>query len=502
MINFPFKNSILSSLIKQRISNLKKMRENPIKCQQKVFDYLVSKGRNTQFGIDHSFNKIQSYDDYINLVPARKYEEIFPYIEKIRNGKENILWPEKTKVFAKSSGTTNEKSKYIPLSYDTLHNCHFKGGKDMLCIYLNNNPESKIFNGKGIILGGSKQINSNFIEGDLSAILLENFPFWVNTHRLPDIKTATMKNWDEKIKKITDQSINKNITSLSGVPSWMLLLLKNIIEKARVKNITEIWPDLELYIHGGINFTPYINQFNSLIPSSKMNYLETYNASEGFFALQDKKNSKEMLLMLDYGIFYEFISKEDLNNNVKNYVSLKDVKTNIDYAMIISTNSGLWRYNIGDIISFTSTNPFRIVIKGRTKNCINTFGEELMVHNSDEAINEACKKTNCKIVDYTVAPIYMSNSSGAHEWAIEFEKQPNDIKDFITIIDEKLKDINSDYEAKRFKNLILNKPKLTNIKNGVFLSWLKQKNKLGGQNKIQRLKEERVFIEEIKKINS
>ncbi len=478
------------------------MRENPIKCQQKVFDYLVSKGRNTQFGIDHSFNKIQSYDDYINLVPARKYEEIFPYIEKIRNGKENILWPEKTKVFAKSSGTTNEKSKYIPLSYDTLHNCHFKGGKDMLCIYLNNNPESKIFNGKGIILGGSKQINSNFIEGDLSAILLENFPFWVNTHRLPDIKTATMKNWDEKIKKITDQSINKNITSLSGVPSWMLLLLKNIIEKARVKNITEIWPDLELYIHGGINFTPYINQFNSLIPSSKMNYLETYNASEGFFALQDKKNSKEMLLMLDYGIFYEFISKEDLNNNVKNYVSLKDVKTNIDYAMIISTNSGLWRYNIGDIISFTSTNPFRIVIKGRTKNCINTFGEELMVHNSDEAINEACKKTNCKIVDYTVAPIYMSNSSGAHEWAIEFEKQPNDIKDFITIIDEKLKDINSDYEAKRFKNLILNKPKLTNIKNGVFLSWLKQKNKLGGQNKIQRLKEERVFIEEIKKINS
>ena len=502
MINFPFKNSILSSLIKQRISNLNKMRENPIKSQKKIFNYLIDKGKNTMFGIDHSFNKIQKYEDFIQLVPSRKYEEIFSYIEKIRNGEENILWPEKTKLFAKSSGTTNARSKYIPLSYDTLHNCHFKGGKDMLAVYLQNTPESKIFEGKGIILGGSKEINSNFIDGDLSAILLENFPFWVNTHRLPDIKTATMKNWDEKIKKITEQSINENITSLSGVPSWMLLLLKNIIATAGVKNINEIWPDLELYIHGGINFTPYINQFNLLIPSSKMNYLETYNASEGFFALQDRTNSKEMLLMLDYGIFYEFISKEDLDNKVNNYLSLEDVKTDIDYAMIISTNSGLWRYHIGDIVRFTSTNPYRIIIKGRTKNCINTFGEELMVYNTDVAIFEACKRTNSKITDYTVAPIYMSDNSGRHEWAIEFEKQPEELQNFIEIVDEKLKSINSDYEAKRFKNLILDKPKITNIKTGIFYNWLKQKNKLGGQNKIERLKERRDFIDELKNLNS
>ena len=498
MINFPFKNSILSSLIKVRINNLEKMIENPIITQDKVFHKLIQTAKNTKFGIEHSFDKIKNYNDYKEIVPDRKYEDLFPYINEIRKGKKNILWPNSIKLFAKSSGTTNAKSKYIPLSYETLNECHFKGGKDMLAVYLKNNPDSKIFNGKGIILGGSKEINTNYIEGDLSAILLENFPFWVNTHRLPDIETATMKNWNEKLEKITNQSINQNITNLSGVPSWMLILLKNIIKQAGVKKITDIWPNLELYIHGGVNFSPYKNQFNSLISSKNMNYLETYNASEGFFALQDRKDAKDMLLLLEYGIFYEFKNIKGLNEN---YISLKDVKTEIDYEIIISTNSGLWRYRIGDIVRFTSTNPYRIIIKGRTKNCINTFGEELMVHNTDQAISTACKKTNCKIVEYTVAPIFFKDASGAHEWAIEFEKLPKEIDMFNQILDEKLKQINSDYEAKRSGDIIIRKPKINIIKNGIFFYWLKTKNKLGGQNKIVRLSEKRKFIDELKQLN-
>ena len=498
MINFPFKNSILSSLIKSRINNLEKMIENPIITQDKIFHKLIQTAKDTKFGIEHSFDKIKDYNDYKEIVPDRKYEELFPYINEIRKGKKNILWPNSIKLFAKSSGTTNAKSKYIPLSYETLNECHFKGGKDMLAVYLKNNPDSKIFNGKGIILGGSKEINTKYIEGDLSAILLENFPFWVNTHRIPDIKTATMKNWNEKLEKITNQSIHQNITNLSGVPSWMLILLKNIIKKAGVKKITDIWPNLELYIHGGVNFRPYKNQFNSLISSKDMNYLETYNASEGFFALQDRKGAEDMLLLLEYGIFYEFRNIKELNED---YISLKDVKTEIDYEIIISTNSGLWRYRIGDIVRFTSTNPYRIIIKGRTKNCINTFGEELMVHNTDQAISAACKKTNCKITEYTVAPIFFEDTSGAHEWAIEFNKLPKEIDVFNQILDEELKKNNSDYEAKRSGDLILRKPKINIIKNGIFFYWLKTKNKLGGQNKIIRLSEKRKFIDELKQLN-
>ena len=474
------------------------MIESPIITQDKILNKLIRKAERTKFGIEHSFNKIKNYGDFKRLVPDRKYEELFPYIDEIRNGKKNILWPNSIKLFSISSGTTNAKSKYIPLSNETLNDCHFKGGKDMLAIYLNNNPNSKIFNGKGIILGGSKEINSKYVEGDLSAILLDNFPFWVNTHRIPDIKTATMKNWDNKLEKIINQSINQNITNLSGVPSWMLILLKNIVKKAGVKNITEIWPNLELYIHGGVNFSPYKNQFKSLIPSKKMNYLETYNASEGFFALQDRQDANDMLLLLDYGIFYEFKNIKEVD---KNYISLKDVKTKTDYEIIISTNSGLWRYRIGDIVRFTSISPYRIIIKGRTKSCINTFGEELMVHNTDQAIFEACKKTNCKIVEYTIAPLLFKDSSGAHEWAIEFENLPKNINLFSQILDQKLKKINSDYEAKRSGNLILREPKISIIKNGVFFDWLKKRNKLGGQNKIVRLSEKRKFIDELKKLN-
>ena len=299
MSRLSFKNIILSSILKKRINQINRISENPIETQKKTLKYLIDRSRETEFGIEHSFNRISNYETFIKYIPIRDYEELFKYIKKIREGKKNILWPGEIRNFAKSSGTTNAKSKFIPLSKETLYNCHYKGGKDMLALYLNSNPNSKMFDGKGIILGGYEEKNNKYIDADLSAILLKNFPFWVNMNRIPDIKTAIMKDWNNKLEKITNQSINQNITNLSGVPSWMLLLLQNIVLTTGANNISEIWPNLELYMHGGINFSPYQNQFNKLIPSNKMNYLETYNASEGFFAIQDRSDSKDMLLMLD-----------------------------------------------------------------------------------------------------------------------------------------------------------------------------------------------------------
>ncbi len=502
MIRFPLKNDILSTLLKRRIKQINMISENPLKAQKNTFHKLINQGKKTKFGSDHSFKDIDNYHSFIDNIPVRTYEEIFPYIEEIRAGKEHILWPGKINLFAKSSGTTNAKSKFIPLSNETLHNCHFKGGKDMLALYLKNNPESNFFNGKGIIIGGSKTSHNNLIDGDISAILLDNFPFWINTHRIPDLKTAIMKDWNKKLDKITSQAINQNITNLSGVPSWMLVLLNNIIKKTGANNISEVWPNIELYMHGGINFSPYKNQFENLIPSKKMKYLETYNASEGFFAIQDKNDNNGMLLMLDYGIFYEFIEKNKLSSASKDSITIENVKKNTEYAMIITTNSGLWRYLIGDIIEFTSINPFRIIIKGRTKNYINTFGEELMVHNSDYALSVACQDTNSELTDYTIAPIYINKNAGAHEWAIEFKKPPKSITKFKKILDLKIKEANSDYEAKRFNNLIIKEPKINIINTGVFLKWLDSRKKIGGQNKITRLNEDRTLIEEIKRINN
>jgi hypothetical protein len=497
-----FKNIILSNILKKRINHINRISENPIETQKKTLKYLINTSKNTEFGIEHSFNRISNYETFIKYIPIRDYEKLFKYIKKIREGGVNILWPGEIRNFAKSSGTTNAKSKFIPLSKETLYNCHYKGGKDMLALYLNSNPNSKMFDGKGIILGGYQENNNKYIDADLSAILLKNFPFWVNMHRIPDIKTAVMKDWNKKLEEITNQSINKNITNLSGVPSWMLLLLQNIVLTTGANNISEIWPNLELYMHGGINFSPYQNQFNKLIPSNKMNYLETYNASEGFFAIQDRSDSKDMLLMLDYGIFYEFIKKEEVNNKKYETFTIENIKEGIEYAIIITTNSGLWRYLIGDVIEFTSTNPFRLKIKGRIKNCINTFGEELMVSNTDYAIKIACQKTDNELVDYSVAPIYIDKEAGGHEWVIELSNIPKNIVGFKKILDLKLKEVNSDYEAKRFKNLVIKKPKIHLVKKGVFYKWLDKNKKLGGQNKITRLSENRKFIEELIRLDN
>lgn len=498
MLNIPFKNSILSWVIKKRIHQIELFKKYPIDAQKAVFWKLIKSAKQTKFGKDHGFKDIDSYEDFKNQVPIRPYEDFYIYIEMLRKGKEDILWPGKTKWFAKSSGTTNAKSKYIPITIEALEDSHYKAGKDMLCLYCSNHENSNIFNGKGLMLGGSQEKNSiyNFTDGDLSAILIDNFPFWVRMHRVPDSETALMGEWEDKIEKISDQAMNEDITNITGVPSWMLLLLNKIIEKKGVDNLIEVWPNLELYIHGGVNFAPYKNKFETIIPSKKMNYLEVYNASEGMFAIQDQNDSKEMLLMLDYGIFYEFIPMETFFKNQK-VIDLSEVELNKDYAIIISTNTGLWRYIIGDTVKFTSINPYRITIVGRTKSFINAFGEELVVENAETALEKISKRYNAIINEYTAYPVFKDSKNAYHEWLIEFSKPPLDIDNFQVDLDVELQNLNSDYEAKRNKNLLLSNLKIKTMEKGTFYNWLKENNRLGGQNKIRRLSNDDIIAKQI-----
>ena len=497
MIQFTLKNTLLSFLMRKRNNSIYRWINNPTKYQQIVFENLIKKGKKTKFGKDHKFHDIKDISTFKNNIPLRAYEDIEPYIKKARNNEKNILWPGKVKFFAKSSGTTNNKSKYIPITKDCLSHCHFRSGKDMLSLYENNFPKKNIYNGKGLMLGGSISKNLSNKNGDLSAILLDQFPFWVSYHRVPDISTALMKEWDQKLNKIALQAINENITNITGVPSWMLILLKRIVKISGKKNICEVWPNLELYMHGGVNFEPYRSQFDILIPNNKMNYLEGYNASEGFFGLQDLKKSKGLLLLLNNGIFYEFIEISDYNKGIRETIGLNQVRQKVNYVIIITTNAGLWRYIIGDLVCFTTTFPFRIKITGRITSCINSFGEELMVHNTDRAITYCCEKFNCSISDYTVAPIFLDEHCGCHQWLIEFNKKPENLNQFIKEIDISLKKTNSDYEAKRYKNIILQEPKLVVLENNEFYIWLKENNRLGGQFKIPRLSENRELADNI-----
>jgi hypothetical protein len=503
-MKIPFKNSFLSWLMKKRMPQIELFLKYPFQVQEDVLFNLLLKAKNTEFGTQYGFSSIKTYTDFKNQIPIKNYEELFPYIRKLRMGYENVLWPGETRWFAKSAGTTNAKSKFIPISEIALIDCHYKAGKDMLAIYCHNHSNTKLFNGKGLMLGGSQNIQTskNYIEGDLSAILLDNFPFWVNMHRIPDLQTALHPIWKEKLKQIVKQGIQENVTSLTGAPSWMLIILQKILLETKTKNISEVWPNLELYMHGGMNFSPYKEQFKKLIPSKEMNYMECYNASEGSFAIQDQTHNNEMLLMLDYGIFYEFIDMKDLKNGSKDAIGLDEVKLGNTYAIVISTNAGLWRYLIGDTIAFTSLSPFRIKIIGRTKSFINAFGEELVIENAEIAIQEACKNNNAIVKEFTAAPLYIDNkNSGAHQWLIEFEKQPNDLNAFTLELDKVLKNINSDYKAKRTNDFILKLPKVQVAKTGTFYTWLKKKEKLGGQNKIPRLNNHRRIIEDIINLN-
>ncbi len=472
----------------------------PIDVQQELLLRLIDFARNTEIGKQYDFTTIYNYKTFAERVPIQKYETVESLIERTRKGEQNLFWPSHIQWFAKSSGTTNAKSKYIPVSNEALENCHLKAGKDMLCLYINNNEEAGLFNGRGLRLGGSSAIyeDNDTYFGDLSAIIIENMPFWADFSSAPKTEVALMSEWETKMEAIVNETIDENITSLVGVPSWMMVFLNAVLEKTGKKNILEVWPNLEVYFHGGVNFNPYREQYKKLIPSKDFKYYETYNASEGFFAIQDLNDSNELLLMLDYGIFYEFIPMDKFQDEDSVAIPLQDVELNKNYALVITTNSGLWRYLIGDTIKFVSLDPYRIKITGRTKHFINAFGEELIIENAEDALKKVCKKTKSEILDYTVAPVFMDGKSkGGHEWIIEFKKAPKNIDYFAELLDNALKSINSDYEAKRYHDMTLVMPKIHKAENGLFYNWLKLKGKLGGQHKIPRLSNNRDFIEEL-----
>ncbi len=501
----PILNSIISLVNIRRLSQIEHFKSNPEEVQHEQLFELVRKASDTQLGRYYDFANVKTIKDFQDRVPVQKYEQMESVIDKVRRGEKNILWPGDIKWFAKSSGTTSSKSKFIPVSKESLEDCHFRGGKDVLAIYNRLYPETEMFSGKGLTLGGSQQLNQynrDSFYGDLSAILIGNLPFWVNFIRTPDQSIALMDKWEEKLEKMTEATVNENVTSLTGVPSWFLVLIKHILKHTGKSNLLEVWPNLELFIHGGINFGPYREQYKKIIPSENMHYMETYNASEGFFAIQDDPESSSMLLMLDYGIFYEFIPMEEWDKEYPKALTIDQVELETNYAIVITTNGGLWRYIVGDTVKFTSKYPHKILITGRTKHFINAFGEELIVENSNKAIEHACNITGAIIKDYTAAPMYMSTEEkGKHQWMIEFDKEPDNVEHFAQELDSKLQALNSDYEAKRYKSITLEFPKIEIARKNLFFEWLKKHNKLGGQNKVPRLSNNRELMEELLMIN-
>lgn len=498
-------NSIFSWVMKKRIHQMELFQKYPHDVQEELLKSLLKTAKGTEWGQRFDYGGIESYRQFNQRLPIQKYEDIKPDVDRIMQGEQNVLWPSTIKWFSKSSGTTSSKSKFIPVSTESLEECHFKAGKDMLAIYCNNHPYSKLFDGKSLMLAGSKSVNqldSGSYYGDLSAILVEHLPKWAGFRSTPDPKVALMDEWEEKLERIAEITIKEKVTSFTGVPSWMLVLAHKVLDKTGAENLLEVWPGLELFIHGGVSFTPYREQFKALIPSNQMSYLETYNASEGFFGIQDQAQVHEMLLMLDYGIFYEFIPMDVYDTNEQYAIPLWEVEAGKNYAVVITTNAGLWRYVIGDTIQFTSTDPYRFVITGRTKHFINAFGEELIMDNAEKGLAKACANTGALIKDYTAAPLYLNEGkSGAHEWVIEFEKDPESLEKFTEALDQELKSLNSDYEAKRYKNMVLNPPVIHQAKSGLFYQWLKSKDKLGGQNKVPRLSNNREHLESILSLN-
>lgn len=496
----PLVNSVASWFLKKRFHQIELFLKYPYEVQNELLMNLLDWAKQTEFGKQYEFKSIQSYREFAERVPISTYENYQHWIERSRQGEQNLFWPKPIKWFAKSSGTTDTKSKFIPVSNAALENCHYAAGKDLLCMYLNNNPDSELFNGKNLRLGGSKELyeENGTVFGDLSAILIDNMPFWAEFSSTPSNKVSLMSDWNLKMQAIVDETLNENVTSLAGVPSWMLVLLNQVLETSGQSNLLEIWPNLEVYFHGGVSFMPYKQQYKNLIPSSSFKFYETYNASEGFFAIQDQNNSDELLLMLDYGIFYEFIPMDSYGTSKEKIIPLHEVEKGKNYAMIITTNAGLWRYKIGDTVRFTCIYPYRIKVTGRTKHFINAFGEELIIENTEKALQNISRKLRFEISDYTVAPIFMEGKEkGAHEWLIEFKMPPEDLNYFSELLDNALKAINSDYEAKRYNNITLNPPKIKMARQGLFHDWLKSKNKLGGQHKVPRLSNSRVFLEEL-----
>ncbi len=500
----PIVNSIASWFLKKRFHQIELFLKYPNEVQMELLNNLIKTAKNTEIGTKYDFASINNYKTFCERVPISTYEEMGQKIERSRLGENNIFWPTPIKWFAKSSGTTAGKSKFIPVSVESLEDCHYAASKDLLCMYLNNNPESQLFVGKGLRLGGSKELykDNGTVYGDLSAILIANMPFWAEFSSTPSNEVSLMADWETKMQAIVNETVQENVTSLAGVPSWMLVLLNQVLETTGEDSLFNIWPNLEVYFHGGVSFDPYIEQYNKILPKDSFRYYEIYNASEGFFAIQDRNSIKELLLMLDYGIFYEFIPMDTYGKSSEKIIPLNEVEVGKNYAIVITTNAGLWRYKIGDTVKFTSISPYRIKVTGRTKHHINVFGEELIIENAEEALRKVTKATHSEIVDYTVAPIFMEGrEKGAHEWMIEFKTPPESLESFIEQLDNALQYVNSDYEAKRFNNTTLNLLKVIPARKNLFYDWLKKEDKLGGQHKVPRLSNSRDFFEELIKLN-
>lgn len=496
---------IAGQFFKPRQYALEKHYTQPEALQEAVRRHLLERGSNTEYGRNHLLSPKNSYEEFAKNVPVNTYEELKRDIDRMRHGEADVLWPGHVQWYAKSSGTTNDKSKFIPVSAEGLHDIHYQGGKDVVTFYLRNNPDSRLFDGKSLILGGSHSPNYNVdgsLVGDLSAILIENINPLVNLMRVPRKRTALLSDFEVKRDRIAQECLHKNITNISGVPSWMLSVLVRVMELSGKKHLEEVWPNLEVFFHGGIAFTPYRSQYEQLITSSKMHYMETYNASEGFFGIQDDPTDRSMLLMLDYGVFYEFIPLEEVGRPDATVVPLEGVEIGRNYAMVITTSCGLWRYMIGDTVEFTSKRPYKFIITGRTKYFINAFGEELIMDNAEKGLAYACEKTGAQVLEYTAAPVYMDkNAKCRHQWLIEFSKDPDNLERFAQALDGKLQELNSDYEAKRSHNVTLQHLEVVKAKEGLFNDWLKQKGRLGGQHKVPRLSNSRKNMDELLEMN-
>ena len=497
----PLLNSVIKWVNIKRNYQIQYYREYPHEIQNEILFDLLQNAQNTEWGKTHKFSDVTTHAEFQQSTPLQDYNDIKPYVDRLRNGEKDILWPGAVKWFAKSSGTTSDKSKFIPVTKEALEDCHLRGPKDLFAQFIINNPETKVLKGKTLTLGGSHQVNNfsnNSYYGDLSAIMLENVPFWSDFIRTPSTEIALIEEFEEKIEKIIETSLDENVTSFAGVPSWYLVLFNRVLEKTGKANLLEVWPNLEVFAHGGVNFEPYREQYQKLIPSSQMHYIETYNASEGFFGIQDTPHQHDMLLMLDYGIYYEFIPMSEFDKPNPKVLGLEEVELNQNYALVISTNAGLWRYVIGDTIQFTCKYPFKIKVTGRTKHFINAFGEELIIDNAEQAVKIACSHTKAIVNEYTAGPVFMcDNQKGAHQWIIEFDVLPSDLDHFTRILDNSLKTLNSDYEAKRHKNLTLELPHVNSVPSGTFYTWMKKRGKVGGQNKIPRLANNRKYLDEL-----
>ncbi|MBP8824124.1 MAG: GH3 auxin-responsive promoter family protein [Flavobacteriales bacterium] len=494
-------NALFGFLMKKRLQQIELFRDNPHEAQMEVFHKLMEAARYTEWGRRHGYGTVQTTEAYRQRVPLQEYAGVKPWVDRMRRGEQNLLWPTDIRWFAKSSGTTSAKSKYIPISREALEECHYKGGKDLLALHFSMHPNSKLYQGMSMVVGGSsttETLRQDAYTGDLSAIIIRNLPLWVEVRRTPVIETALMENWEEKVERMARETMREDVRSIAGVPSWTLVVLKRVLELTGKRNILDVWPNLELFMHGGVSFRPYKEQFNALFPSRAMNYLESYNASEGFFGITDVCGADDLLLMLDYGIFFEFIPVKDLQREQPPTKLLHEVEAGQEYAVVISTNAGLWRYMPGDTVRFTSTNPYRIQVSGRTRSFINAFGEELIVDNADRGIQAACRATGAVVCDYTAGPVYMdAMARGGHEWVIEFEKTPDDLERFIAELDHTLRSINSDYDAKRSTDTVLRRPCVHAVARGTFHQWMKQRGKLGGQNKVPRLCNDRIILDQL-----